>query len=244
MSYPQNGYHGQPQYGGYPPPPPSRNKTPLIVFSVFVVLIVLGAGIFVVSRFSGSDGSPEAQGPTQPAPSRTTSSRPTRPSPTPTEESCYQCFPGVTTIALQSALRAKGFSCWTDRGDIECAKGKGDHIVHLQPAIGDSKLIGSVTVHTFAGGPGRYPQGAGQAVARMRATLPIVLGVLFPDKTERAKLAGWFQQNIAGPDKKKAALDGYEFYCLPASPIGVTDKAGLVTSWSSYVDIDGRMVDE
>lgn len=65
------------QQNGYPPPRGS-NKTVPIVFSVVVVLVVLGAGIFVVSRFAGASeytaGTPTSPSPSQPtddAPSET-----------------------------------------------------------------------------------------------------------------------------------------------------------------------------
>ncbi len=121
------------------------------MFSVFVALVVLGSGIFVVSRFTGGSETaratrrmPEQDGRHFPAADRkpttggspTTGSKPTpgapssKPSPPATSPSvpavapCNGCFAGFTMYGAVKQLKSKGFVCKDDRVlGMKCEKG-------------------------------------------------------------------------------------------------------------------------
>jgi hypothetical protein len=145
--YPQP--YGQQQYGGYPPPPPPSRKAGPIVVAIVGALMLIGAGVFVVTRFTG--GTDDAAGgsakPVAPSAKPTASEAPTEEpstggspsagespsasgSPSAPAAPCNGCIPGATVASLVTAFKSKGYVCKLDRR-WECNKGTLD--VYISP---------------------------------------------------------------------------------------------------------------
>lgn len=258
--YPQN-----PQYGGYPPPPPPprRSNTGIIAFGVAVVLIVLGSGIFVVTRFTGDTagvstapspgratddpsagvpstaGSPEAQ-PSQPVPS----AQPSQPvASKPPVAACNGCFPGLTVNGLVKQLATKGFTCKEDRVlGIECAK----NLLEID-IDRDYKLknqVESIDVTGRATSKGEYPQGPSVAYARLKAGLPGVLPMFITDAAVRQQIVAFSNKNTAHAATGPAAVrdgkaGGFRLSCQGVHGFTVRGKGRSASSYSTSVTMYG-----
>lgn len=265
VSNQQNGYpgqspYGQPQYGGgYPPPPPppkGGNKTMPIVFSVVVVLVVLGAGIFVVSRFTGGSEytagtptSPSASRPTDDRPSETPttggspSSQPSQPASPSAPAACNGCFPGITVTTALAQLKAKGYACKEDNVlGIECARGK------LEIGIDrDYKLknqIANIDVGGRASGQGEYPQGPKEALATLKVGLAGVLPIFIADAAVRQQIVTFAANNAghaaSGPSAvMNGKAGGYRLSCHGVSGATIAKNGRSASSYSTSVNIYG-----
>ncbi|MEI8408196.1 MULTISPECIES: hypothetical protein [unclassified Kribbella] len=255
--------YGQPQYGpqfgGYPPPPPPRkSKAGLIVFCLVVALVVIGSGIFVVSRFSGgSDDTaggastpvavePATQAPTQPpstggSPSAPPS-RPANPS-APPPAPCNGCFPGITVNGALRQLKAKGFACKEDRVlGIECVKGKLEVGIDRDYTL--KNYIENIDVGGRAGGKGDYPQGPREAFATLNAGLPGVLPIFIADASIRQQIVTFTARNAGHADNGPSTVrDGkagnYRLSCHGVSGATVGKGGKSASSYSTSVNIYG-----
>ncbi|WP_145802190.1 hypothetical protein [Kribbella amoyensis] len=274
MSNQQSGYpggpqqgqpqYGQPQYGGYPPPPPrGPNKVAAILVGVFGTLLLIGTGVFVVSRFSGgSDDTagdatrPAATQPandatqpandatTQPAGPPTTSGSPSSPpSSSPVAAECDGCFPGVTVDGLVRTLRAQGYTCKEDRVlGIECVKGKLE--VGIDRDYTKKNAVENIDVGGRAGGAGDYLQGPGEAFATLKGGLPAVLSLAITDAAVRQQIIGFTGQHAGqedgGPSTvKDARFGGYRVSIHGVSGAKVGKNGRYVSSYSTAVNIYG-----
>ena len=262
VSNEQSGYPGpygqQPQYGGYPPPPPppQRGSNKVGVIAVVVgALLLVGSGIFVVSRFS--DGSGEAAN-DQPAPatSRPTSAAPTQPAGTPEPAGsptapkttaaptvCDGCFPGVTVSGLLATLKSRGFACKEDRVlGIDCTKGKLEVGIHRDYT--EKNFVENIDVGGRAGGAGTYPQGPGQAFAALKAGLPGMLPLFLQNAAVRQQIVSFTNQHAGQADQgpstlKDAKFGGYRVSIHGVSGATVGKGGRSASSYSTSVNIYG-----
>jgi len=266
VSNEQSGYPGpygqQPQYGSYPPPPPpprGSNKVGVIAVVVGALLLV-GSGIFVVSRFSNGSGEAanDQPGPattlpagtptagTQPTKQATTqpTEQPTAPPPSKTAPAvCNGCFPGVTVSGLLATLKSRGFACKEDRVlGIDCSKGNLDVGIHRDYT--EKNFARNIDVGGSAGGPGNYPQGPRQAFAALKAGLPGLLPLFLPDAAVRQQIAGFTNQHAGQADQgpstvKDAKFGGYRVSIHGVSGATVGKGGRSASSYSTSVYIYG-----
>ncbi|TCC58555.1 hypothetical protein E0H73_24830 [Kribbella pittospori] len=149
---------------------------------------------------------------------------------------CFQCFPELKIPALVAKLKAKGWVCQADGpGSTECRKPNAQDLIRIRNGLArDKTLVGSVTLHTFSGGPGAYPRGQAQAVAKARADLPFLLAALFSDINTRAQVDAWLK--TAAP----TTIGGYGVECSRPSAISVGTGKKSITSWSIPITFSGR----
>lgn len=227
VSNQQSGYPGQQQYGGYPPPPPPSRKAGPVVVAIVGALMLIGAGVFVVTRFTGGSDDAAVDGTTQPvAPSTkptlrsseapteqpstggSPATQPTAPSATqpatqpPAQPSklpagCNGCLPGVTVSSLVTAFKSKGYVCKLDRR-WECNKGTVD--VYISPDYTKKKYPESIDVS--GSGSARVqkcPECIKAAVASLKQGLPGALAVFVPDASVRQQIITFAMQGAGIP---------------------------------------------
>ncbi|WP_410785564.1 hypothetical protein [Kribbella sp. C-35] len=222
--------YGQQQYGGYPPPlppppPPSRKAGPIVV-AIVGALMLIGAGVFVVTRFTGGSDETAVDGTTKPvAPSTKPTLRPASEAPTqqpstggspstagspatqPTAKpaappsklpaGCNGCLPGVTVSSLVTAFKSKGYVCKLDRR-WECNKGTID--VYISPDYTKKKYPEYIDVS--GSGSARLqkcPQCIKAAVASLKQGLPGALAVFVPDASVRQQIITFAMQGAGIP---------------------------------------------
>ena len=213
--------------------------------------------VFVVVRLTGSDDDTaggttgQSQGPVAPSAessssagsSPSTEDSPSVPRPTMAVADCLQCFPDVKISALSAKLRAKGWVC-TARDDTsaECKKTNDQDTITINGGgARDKTLVSSLTLHSFSGGAGAYPQGKAQSVAKSRAELPFVVAALFSDAGVRGQVTTWLHTNV--PDcGTEGTIEGYRVSCEKPSAMTVGAGTKTVTSWSIHVTFDGRRI--
>jgi len=254
--------YGQGQYGGYPPPPPpptpeGSNKTVLIVFSVVVAMVVLGAGIFIVSRFTGGSDTATAGGTTTSAPATTqpTQDTPTEPAGSPSEPAetpsasaskpaspCSGCLPGVTVNSLLKAVKAKGYACKLDRY-WKCTKGNLD--VNITPDYTEKAFVSDVDVSgSSTARVQNCPQCITGAVAALRQGLPGVLALFVKDANVRQQIVAFTVEHAgvpaSGPGSAgDATIGGYRLSLLGYSGATVGKNGKYSSSYSTSVTIYG-----
>lgn len=227
VSNQQSGYPGQQQYGGYPPPPPPSRKAGPIVVAIVGALMLIGAGVFVVTRFTGGSDDAAVDGTTQPvAPSTkptfrsseapteqpstggSPATQPTAPSTAPSATQppaqpsklpagCNGCLPGVTVSSLVTAFKSKGYVCKLDRR-WECNKGTVD--VYISPDYTKKKYPESIDVS--GSGSARVqkcPECIKAAVASLKQGLPGALAVFVPDASVRQQIITFAMQGAGIP---------------------------------------------
>ncbi|WP_406051119.1 hypothetical protein [Kribbella sp. NBC_00889] len=138
-------------------------------------------------------------------------------------------------------IKAKGWTCKADGpGTTECRKPNDQDLISIRNGLArDKTLVGGVTLHTFSGGPGAYPQG--QAVAKARADLPFVLAALFSDTGTREQIAAWLTTAVPGC-AAPTNIGGYGVECTRPSAITIGSGTKQVTSWSIPIMFNGRRV--
>ena len=255
----QSPYGQQPQYGGFPPPPPPRGSNKAGVIAVVVgALLLVGSGIFVVSRFSGGSGEAADDQPvpatTQPAgtptpdagsqPPKQPTQQPTAPAPSKTAPAvCDGCFPGVTVSGLLATLKSKGFACKEDRVlGIDCTKGKLEIGIHRDYT--QKNFVENIDVGGRAGGAGNYPQGPGQAFAALKAGLPGVLPLFLQNAAVRQQITSFTNQHAGQADQgpstvKDAKFGGYRVSIHGVSGATVGKNGRFASSYSTSVYIYG-----
>jgi hypothetical protein len=255
--YGQQAPHG-PQYGGYPPPPPPRrpSRTGPIVVSVVGALMLIGSGIFVVSRFNGGSGDsadgttgPVAIQPTQKAPTQppstggSPSSQPSRPASPPAPAACNGCFPGITVNGVVKQLKSKGYVCKEDRiVGIQCVRGKLE--IGIDRDYTQKNQIEIVDVGGRASGKGEYPQGPREAFATLKAGLAGVLPIFIADAAVRQQIVAFTAQNAGHPDNGPSTLrngkaGNYRLSCHGVSGVTVGKNGKSASSYSTSVNIYG-----
>lgn len=271
----QSGYpgqqppYGQQQYGGYPPPPPPSRKAGPTVVAIVGALMLIGAGIFVVTQLTGGSDDAAVDGTTQPvAPStkptlRQASEAPTEqpstgssPATQPTTQAttqppaqpsklpagCNGCLPGATVSSLVTAFKSKGFVCKLDRR-WECNKGTVD--VYISPDYTKKKYPESIDVS--GSGSARVqscPQCIKAAVASLKQGLPGALAVFVPDAAVRQQIITFAMQGAgiptSGPSSTRDAKVGaYRLSTQGYSGATVGKNGKYATFYSTSVSISG-----
>ncbi|TCC36783.1 hypothetical protein [Kribbella sindirgiensis] len=246
MSNQQGGYPGQqppqqppygqqqygPQYGqqyvGYPPPPPPPRKVGPIVVAIVGALMLIGAGVFVVTRFTGGSDD-AADGTTQPvAPSTKPTLRPASEAPTqqpttggspttgespakPTAQPATQPpaqptkLPAGCNGCLPGATVSSLVTAFKSKGYVckldrrwECNKGTVD--VYISPDYSKKKYPESIDVSGSGSAKVQNcPQCVKAAVASLKQGLPGALAIFVPDASIRQQIVTFALQGAGIP---------------------------------------------
>lgn len=145
--------------------------------------------------------------------------------------------------ALVAKVKAKGWVCTADGpGTTECRKPNDQDLISIRDGLSrDRTLVGSATLHTFSGGPGAYPQGEAEAMAKARADLPFVLAALFSDPGTRVQVGAWLKTAVPACSAP-TTIGGYGVECSRPSAVHVGTGTKSITSWSIPITFSGRRV--
>ena len=257
--YPQP--YGQQQYGGYPPPPPPSRKAGPIVVAIVGALMLIGAGVFVVTRFTG--GTDAAAGgsakPVAPSAKPTASEAPTEEpstggspsagespsasgSPSAPAAPCNGCIPGATVASLVTAFKSKGYVCKLDRR-WECNKGTLD--VYISPHYSNKNYAEYVDVSgSSSARVQNCPQCITGAVASLKQGLPGALALFVKDASVRQQIAAFAMQGAgiptSGPSSTRdAKIGGYRLSTQGYSGATVGKNGKYASFYSTSVSIRG-----
>ncbi|MEU8224619.1 hypothetical protein [Kribbella sp. NPDC048915] len=227
-------------------------------------LMLIGAGVFVVTRFTGgsddaADGSAKPVAPSTRATERPVQEAPTEQpsiggSPTAGESPsasgtpsalaapCNGCLPGVTVNSLVTAFRSKGYVCKLDRR-WECNKGTVD--VYISPHYSKPKYAEYVDVS--GSGSARVqscPQCPKAAGASLKQGLPAALASFVKDASVRQQIVTFAMQGAgiptSGPSSTRdTKIGGYRLSTQGYSGATVGKNGKYVTFYSTSITIRG-----
>jgi hypothetical protein len=233
-----------------------------IVVAVVGALMLIGAGVFVVTRFTGgsddaADGAAKPVAPStkatdrpvptaEPSTGGSPTAQPTQPpqatQPAKPAAGCNGCLPGVTVKSLVLAFNAQGYTCKLDRR-WECNKGtvdiyiSPDYSKKLYPEYVDVSGSSSARVQNCP----QCPQGA---VASLKQGLPGALAVFVKDAAVRQQIIAFAMKGAgipaSGPSSARdAKVGGYRLSTQGYSGATVGKNGKYATFYSTSVSISG-----
>ncbi|WP_344241104.1 hypothetical protein [Kribbella hippodromi] len=267
----QQGYQGyqQPQFGPGPYTaqfrPPRRRGGLLalgVVLSVVLVLLLVGAGIFLLTPKKQSTSGPVApssatagsttsasNGPTVPTAGPATTA-PTTVVPTSGLVPCvaghsFQCLPKATLASASAYLKTKGAVCSKDdRNSIKCVKGGKDESIDitLEPVPLDSIGIGRISTFramTFSNGAGDNPKGRALVIANLHRSMKSLMAAALPGDAAGAQIIKWLPKDMEQCTGVPATVSGYQVMCAKPTRFSITDHGKTLSSWSASFTLSG-----